>query len=87
MAKKAHIEKNVHIRTLRHSYATHLLEQGTDLGVIQQLLGHSNVGTTEIYAHVSTALIKNIRSPLDTLDSPEVGITLQKAVKNQQNSA
>lgn len=86
-ASIAGIIKNVHPHTLRHSYATHLLENGTDIHIIQKLLGHSDVRTTEMYTHVSTALIKNIRSPLDTLTSPEVGITPQKVVKNQQNSA
>jgi len=66
-ANKADITKNVHPHTLRHSYATHLLENGTDIRIIQKLLGHSDIKTTEIYTHVSTALIKNIKSPLDTL--------------------
>ncbi len=66
-AKRARIKKNVHPHTLRHSYATHLLEQGTDIRIIQRLLGHSSVRTTEIYTHVSAALIRNVRSPLDTL--------------------
>lgn len=66
-ARNAGVRKRVHPHTLRHSYATHLLEGGTDLRIIQRLLGHSNVKATEIYTHVSAALIKKIVSPLDTL--------------------
>ena len=66
-AKKARIVKNVHPHTLRHSFATHLLEQGTDLRIIQKLLGHSDIKTTQIYLTVSQQSIKNIKSPLDSL--------------------
>ena len=66
-AQKAGIAKNVSIHTLRHSFATHLLEHGTDIRYIQELLGHRSTRTTEIYTHVSTRSIARIKSPLDYL--------------------
>ena len=64
---KANNKKPVTLHWLRHSYATHLLESGTDLRYIQDLLGHKSSKTTEIYTHVSTKNIQNIRSPFDDL--------------------
>jgi len=66
-AERAGIEKNIHVHTLRHSFATHLLENGVDIRKIQKLLGHSNLQTTQIYTQVSTEEIKKIKSPLDML--------------------
>ncbi len=65
--KKAGIIKPVSLHWLRHSFATHLLESGTDLRFIQELLGHSSSKTTEIYTHVSTKSIQQIKSPFDDL--------------------
>jgi integrase/recombinase XerD len=61
----ADIQKKVSIHSLRHAFATHLLEDGVDLRYIQVLLGHKSVRTTEIYTHVTRMDIRNIRSPLD----------------------
>ena len=64
---KCQIKKPVSLHWLRHSYATHLLENGTDLRYIQEILGHSSSKTTEIYTHVSTKNIQKIISPFDYL--------------------
>ena len=64
-AKKAGIKKDATVHSLRHSFATHLLESGVDLRYIQELLGHKSSKTTEIYTHVSNRDLGKIRSPLD----------------------
>ncbi|HYC84132.1 MAG TPA: tyrosine-type recombinase/integrase [Chryseosolibacter sp.] len=66
--RKAGIKKEVSLHTLRHSFATHLLERGTDIRYIQSLLGHNSSRTTEIYAHVTKRGFENLRSPLDNLE-------------------
>ena len=66
-AKNAGIKKRVFCHALRSSFATHLLESGTDIRIIQELLGHSNLTTTQIYTKVSTQQLKKVKSPLDSL--------------------
>lgn len=66
--KRAQISKRVTLHTLRHSFATHLLEKGTDLRYIQVLLGHNSSKTTEIYTHITHKGMNKITSPLDELD-------------------
>ena len=67
-ARLANIIKNVTPHTLRHSFATHLLENGVNLRNIQVLLGHSSTKTTEIYTHVAKSSFENIKNPIDYLN-------------------
>ena len=65
--RQSNIHKEVSIHSLRHTFATHLLENGTDIRYIQALLGHSSIRTTERYTHIAQTNLLNIQSPLDTI--------------------
>ncbi len=68
-ATAAKINKRVSMHTLRHSFATHLLEQKVDIRIIQVLLGHQRLETTALYAHVATGILREVVSPLEGLHS------------------
>ena len=71
--RAAGITKHVSCHTLRHSFATHLLERGYDIRTVQELLGHSDVSTTMIYTHVMNKGARGVKSPLDRLEAPRAG--------------
>ncbi len=70
--KLAGLDKHVSLHSLRHAFATHLLEQGVDIRLIQVLLGHKKLETTAMYSHVATRILRDTHSPLDArlLDLP-----------------
>jgi site-specific recombinase XerD len=74
-AKSAGIQRRVHLHMLRHSFATHSLEQGMDIRYVQELLGHSDIKTTERYTHLTTIMMKKLKSPFDHLELSEKDIT------------
>jgi site-specific recombinase XerD len=71
LCRKAGITKRVSMHTLRHSFATHLLEAGTNLRVIQRLLGHANIQTTCLYTHLSIKELRKAPSPMELLEDPQ----------------
>ena len=77
----AGITKKASMHTLRHSYATHLLENGTDLATLQKLLGHNQLSTTLRYTHIQEPHLQQVRSPLDTL--PGLAPKTQGPVENK----
>ena len=78
-ARAAGIVKPVSCHTLRHSFATHLLERGYDMRTVQELLGHSEVSTTMIYTHVMNKGARGVKSPLDRLEQRAAAYTVPLA--------
>ena len=69
-AQSAGIDKRVSMHTLRHCFATHLLEQKEDIRVIQVLLGHKKIDTTTVYTHVATEVLREVVSPIESQRTP-----------------
>ncbi len=67
-SEQVNIRKHIRPHTLRHSFATHLLEDAVDIRYIQELLGHNNIKTTEKYTHIANTIQTKIKSPLDNID-------------------
>jgi site-specific recombinase XerD len=65
--QKCRIAKKITVHTLRHSFGTHLVEQGVDIRIIQEILGHQDIRTTQIYTHISSANISSIKNPFDSI--------------------
>jgi len=82
--KKSGLEKKATVHTLRHSFATHLLENGTDIRYIQQFLGHSSIKTTTIYTHLTKTAVDKIQSPLDRMVNENNNKKLMTAKKQSK---
>ena len=80
--QKAGIKKPAIVHTLRHSFATHLLEAGTDLYHIQHLLGHTNPKTTAVYLHLSRKELTKVTTPLDLLECGSIVVTTNRAFRD-----
>ena len=85
-AQAAHIDKRVSMHSLRHAFATHLLEQGENIRTIQVLLGHKKLETTALYTHVATETLRKVLSPLEP-DSTHVALTWCHAWRSRISSA
>ena len=85
-AKKAKLNKKVHPHTLRHSYATHLIEDGYGLTLVQSLLGHKSPETTMIYVHMASPKLLSVKSPLDNLDFENNSEKLDYEFKNNKGT-
>ena len=83
-AKRAGIKKRVSPHTMRHSFATHLLENGTDLRTIQMLLDHSDLRTTSIYLHLSRTHLQAVANPAKTMSVSSVASVKRSRRRKQQ---
>lgn len=84
MAKSGGIHRNVHMHMLRHSFATHLLEDGKDIRYVQELLGHKSIKTTERYTHIVSDALLNVASPFDRMVAQTASRPTETTVRPSQ---